>query len=164
VAERIGFAPASRPELLGWTGPDAGPPAPAVTTDPTGDPAGRLSSAAASTLAGRLLGPGATMATWTLTCPTTATALVDGHSYVVVDKSDPYGWFTSLQLYQVMPCDSCGGEHQFPIDPTGRLATACGKPRRSRLELAAKAGQPGRSDRPTAASRTRKEAGRTCLP
>jgi hypothetical protein len=115
VADPLRFAPPRPAELTHWAAPDAGPPAPAVTPDPISDRAGLLSAAAARELAVRLLGPAATTAAWTSTSPTSATALIGGQGYLVVDESDPHGWFTSLGLYQLVGCQVCGAQHQVPV-------------------------------------------------
>jgi hypothetical protein len=163
MAERWRFAPATPDELTRWTGPDAGPPAPApVTTHPTRDHPAVLSPVAASTLAGQLLGPAAATAAWTLTSPTTATAVIDGRGYVVIDHSDPHGWFTSLGLYEVTLCGGCGGEHLVGIQPGGNGSSARPGPRRRHLELVAPPTRPGRLRRVPATNPTRKETGHPC--
>ena len=102
VAGPMGFAPPSPAELLGWTGPDAGPPA--VSHDPACDHPGPLSAAAARGLATGLLGAAAASVVWTPISPTTASARIGGRRYLVVDETDPSGWFTSLGLYQLVSC------------------------------------------------------------
>lgn len=121
-----GFAPACTDEVLRWAGPDAGPLAPAVASDPTRDRPAVLSPAAASGLAARLLGPAAATVTWTPIAPDAATAAVDGRRLLVVDETDPYGCFTSLGLYQLVGCQACGGQHPVPIRPGATAPPAIG--------------------------------------
>jgi hypothetical protein len=156
------FAPANPHELTRWAGPDAGPPSPAVSPDPSRDDPRVLSAVAASGLAARLLGPAAATTTWTLTSSTTAAAVVDGRRYVVVDETDPHGWFTSLGLYEVTSCGACGGEHQIPVPPTGTSSPARTGRTRPHLELAAVPTRPGSLGGVPATNPSRKEAGRTC--
>jgi len=113
-----------------------------VATNPTRDHPGPLSPVAASTLAGRLLGPAAATAAWTLTSPTTATARIGGRRYVLVDETDPHGWVTSLRLYQVTPCDGDGdGEQAVPARPGATASPP--RPATSRRHTAL-AGEPTR--------------------
>jgi hypothetical protein len=148
VADRTGFAPPRRGELTRWTGPDAGPPAFAVAADPRRDKAAGLSVAAASALAVRLLGPAATTATWKPTSPTTATGLVDGCRYLVVNETDPYGCFESLSLYQLLACHTCANQHPVPISPAG-------KPGRELAGTPTRSGIPGRVPATNPSTRTK---------
>jgi hypothetical protein len=124
VADCGRFAPAGRDELTRWAGPDAGPPAPAVATDPTREGVGGLSTAAAHAVAVGRFGPAAAKATWTLIAWDAATAVVDGRRLLVVDESDPYGCFTSLGLYQLVGCQVCGGEHALAVRPAATTPPA----------------------------------------
>jgi hypothetical protein len=152
MADRMGFAPASPAELQGWTGPDAGPPAPAVTSDPTRDRPGALSPGAASDLAGRLLGPAGAAATWTLTGPNTAVAVVEGRRLLVVDETDPYGYFTSLGLYQLVGCQVCRDlaefDGQLSVPPAATAAPAPARPTGRRPGRAVARALPGSPQSP----------------
>jgi len=143
-----GFAPARPDELTRWAAPDAGPPAPAVASDPTRDRPAVLSPGAASGLAARLLGPAAATATWTPIASNAATAVLDGRRLLIVDETDPYGCFTSLGLYQLVDCQDCDGQHPLPIRPAAAGAPARSARTRGRARHAGALTPPGRADTP----------------
>ncbi len=128
MASRRGPLPASSAEPASGAGADAGPPAPAVTDDPTRDQAATLSLRGVRALAARLLGPPAATATWTPTGPGTATAELGGRRLLVADQTDPYGCFDTLTLFQLLACPACGDQHPTPIPSPAAPGGSAGVP------------------------------------